>query len=91
MDYISMNQSYKKLIFSEFFPGDNAFINLKGESEPKDDWFVNLTIQSDVRYTAQFWIAEWNHVEMKRQLLVLQNAINQALTFIELCTNNSHN
>jgi len=82
-----MLEPNKTVTFSKFFPDDSAYVNLKGIFTHSDDWSVNLSIQSGPRYSVDFWTSEWNHREMKEQLLALNEAVNLALTFIEECTN----
>ncbi len=81
-----MNELSKVVNFSRFFPDDNAYVNTQGKFTKLDDWSVNLSIQSGPRHSAEFWAAEWNHAEMREQLLALREAINQTLTFIDKCT-----
>lgn len=81
-----MNELAKAVNFSRFFPADNAYVNTQGKLIKLDDWSVNLSIQSGPRHSAEFWAAEWNHAEMKEQLLALREAVNQTLTFIDECT-----
>jgi hypothetical protein len=81
-----MSESAKTVTFSKFFPDDNAYVNLKGKFSHSDDWSINLSIQSGPRYSVDFWTSEWNHVEMKQQLIALKEAVNQTLTFIDECT-----
>ncbi len=82
-----MNESSKRTTFSNFFPDDNAYVSVKGEFTHSDDWYVKLSIQSSPRNSADFWAAEWNHNEMKKQLMALKEAVSQTLTFIDKCNN----
>ena len=41
----------KNMIFSKFFPSDNAFVNVSGEFKNKNDWQLSLVIQADLKQT----------------------------------------
>ncbi len=76
----------KNMIFSKFFPADNAFVNVSGEFKNKDDWQLSLVIQADLKQAVNLWIAEWNYKDCIEQLLAIQEATNNAIKFIKNCT-----
>lgn len=86
-----MEAQNKNMIFSKFFPADNAFVNVTGEFKNKDDWQLSLVIQADLKQAVHLWVAEWNYKDCIEQLLAIQEATNKAIEFIRACTNEATN
>jgi hypothetical protein len=76
----------KNMLFSKFFPADNAFVNVSGDFKNKDDWQLSLVIQAHLKEAINLWVAEWNYKDCVEQLLAIQEATNKAIEFINSCT-----
>jgi len=80
-----METQNKNMIFSKFFPADNAFVNVSGEFKNKNDWQLSLVIQADLKEAINLWVAEWNYKDCVEQLLAIQEATIKAIEFIKTC------
>jgi hypothetical protein len=86
-----METQNKNMIFSKFFPTDNAFVNVSGDFKNKDDWQLSLVIQTHLKEAINLWVAEWNYKDCVEQLLAIQEATIKAIEFIRTCTNKATN
>ena len=71
--------------FSKFFPGDNSFVDLDGAFRDANDWWVDITLQTGLRDSAQLWVSDYKPQDSIKQLRALLEATQKAIDFAEKC------
>ena len=74
-----------KINFNKFFPGENSFVNVNGGFKDASDWWIDLTLQTGLRESAQLWASDFNPQNSLKQLKTLLEATQKAITFAEKC------
>jgi len=71
--------------FNKFFPVNNAFVNVDGGFKDAADWWVDLTLQTGLRESTQFWVSDFKPEDSIKQLRALLEATEKAIEFAEKC------
>jgi hypothetical protein len=71
--------------FNKFFPQENAFVNVDGAFQDAKDWWVDLTIQTGLKESTQFWVSDFKPQDSIKQLRAMIEAAEKAITFAEKC------
>jgi len=74
-----------KVNFNKFFPGTNSFVNVDGAFKDAADWWVDLTLQTGLRESTQFWVSDFKPADSLKQLRALLEATEKAIEFAEKC------
>ena len=75
----------EKINFNKFFPGENSFVKVDGGFNDATDWWVDLTLQTGLRYSTQLWVSDYKPADSLKQLKALVEAANKAIAFAEKC------
>jgi hypothetical protein len=75
----------EKINFNKFFPGEKSFINVDGGFKDASDWWVDLTLQTGLRESTQFWVSDYKPADSLKQLKALLEATQKAIAFAEKC------
>ena len=71
--------------FNKFFPTNNAFVNVDGAFKDAKDWWVDLTIQTGLKDSTQFWVSDFQPQDSIKQLRAMIEAAEKAIAFAEKC------
>lgn len=71
--------------FNKFFPTNNAFVNVDGAFKDAADWWVDLTIQTGLKDSTQFWVSDFQPQDSIKQLRAMIEAAEKAIAFAEKC------
>lgn len=87
-EYIMFGDKTKakeKISFNKFFPTENSFVNVDGAFKDVKDWWVDLTIQTGLKESTQFWVSDFKPQDSIKQLRAMIEAAEKAITFAEKC------
>jgi hypothetical protein len=71
--------------FNKFFPAENSFVNVDGGFKDASDWWIDLTLQTGLRESTQFWVSDFKPQESLKKLRALLEATEKAIEFAEKC------
>jgi hypothetical protein len=87
-DYIMFEQEKKTkstINFNKFFPQNNAFVNVDGAFKDEQNWWIDLTIQTSLKDSTQFWVSDFKPQESIKQLRAMIEATEKTIAFAEKC------
>lgn len=75
----------QKIKFNKFFPEDSSFVSVDGYYNDVKDWWVDLTLQTDLRNYSKVSIFDHKPQEAIKQLKAYVEAAEKAIAFAEKC------